>query len=179
MCYKTQESYLHYYSKQILINWLKKKSNLIGIGNYIEFGPMIWKIEDDPDSGIYEEFAMDETNGFVNHWQGLEGFSDPMSQGRASPSLEALGEAGINPPWICDIAIFHNGRIRYALEVIKKNVLTEEKIMFYNKYGILFWEIPCDWIMMQIHGNPIPEKFAFHRTNDRINPKTCFDWILR
>ena len=146
----SKESYAHYYSKDILMSWFKKKydpkkksSNLFIFDWETDFR--------DPDKGIRLEYPIisREVKG-EKEYIGM----DPVWPRNQHPNLEKVIENGRQVEAVIDLVVISNGKVKYGLEVVYKHPCSVSKLLFLRemkkKYGFAVYEISAEWIMGQL-----------------------------
>jgi len=149
------ESYMHYYAKEVLQQWLisawkynrqHKYSNKLYIFE--------WKIDcRDSNYGIRLEY--------------------PILSRRSEAGTQVLG---VNPVWVdypditkgdpdikveavLDLAIVEDGHLKYGLEVVHKHVCPQSKRTFIQKHlcDVPVYEISAEWILSQVKSDVPPK----------------------
>ena len=156
--YRDTESYMHYYAKELIQQWLISawKFNMKnGYNNTLYI--FDWKIDcSDPNYGVRIEYPIlsklrpDGTKmalGIDTVW----GWGE-------YPSIDNL-DMGVKVEAVLDIAIVEDGHIKYGIEVVHKHLCSKKKRSFLKTTvsGVLVYEISAEWVLSQIR-NQIPPK---------------------
>ena len=146
-----KESYLHNEAKQLLLKWLRKtaeKSEEIEKDCYCSFCGIKWRVNRGPPFyGVFDEYPITNENEGPQVWD-ERGWDE-----QTYPDYKWMKEHYGDNFKIPDIVITHKGCILYIIEIEHKNLLTQEKIDYYNNCCIFCGEIikiPAQWIMGQI-----------------------------
>ena len=154
MMKKSKESYAHYYSKEILMSWFKKKyDSKKTTSNFYIFD---WDTEfRDPDRGIRLEYPIisreiKKSELTIKEYIGM----DPAWPRNQYPDLEKVLKNGRQIEAIIDLVVISNGKVKYGLEVVHKHPCSVSKLLFLRemkkKYGFSVYEISAEWIMNQL-----------------------------
>lgn len=135
------ESYQHAAARTVFMEWLRISNGA--------FGPFDWQ------GYMWEEYPF--VKGYDNQVLS-EVRPDIYMADPPIPTYEELALNGIYPYAIADIAISHKGSIYYAIEIVHKHDVSEDKIKKL-KDGVTAWEIEiwrveAHWILSQI-GTPV------------------------
>ena len=169
------ESYKHKFAKTVLTNWLRKAAEEVGPDNSAKISPFSWRVNrEKPDFGVWEEYpiALSEDNrvrGFWPVWDedgcvvdGVYNFGLydrwHSKETQRPPSYDELIRSRLLPAVIFDIAVQHKGNIFYAIEVVHKNDISEQKMKFLRRLSAEGWwgevyKVSADWILSQV-GRP-------------------------
>jgi hypothetical protein len=153
------ESYQHAAARTVFVEWLRIKCG--------HFGPFMWRSDN---GAVYEEFPfikdISEPIGHSWAYNQLEWIYKHKLieiKNPPIPSYDELIAADVYPIAIADVAIEHKGMIVYAIEIVHKNDISEEKIAKLLKLnacvGLEIWRVEAHWILSQIGlPNSFPEE---------------------
>lgn len=137
------ESYQHAAARTVFAHWLNSSGDEC---NYQTFGPFHWR------GHVWEEFPF------------IKGTSEPViNMLKYIPSYEEMKAHGVYPVAIADIAIEHKGMIIYAIEIVHKHDISEQKIAKLKELRTAcqfeIWRVEAHWILSQIgKPNSFPEE---------------------
>tara|TARA_R110002012_G_scaffold46121_2_gene122192 strand:+ start:2584 stop:3057 length:474 start_codon:yes stop_codon:yes gene_type:complete len=140
------ESYLHYYSKNVLKSWfqgdkLKETKYIFNEFSYCE--------NEFNNENILFEYCIvknNEYNSIDYSWTDLLG--DGVSS--YNPTYQVLREKDINVIAVIDIVIMDRGKPAYFLEVMNTNPVSSIKLEKLKRLGMKnLYEIDASWIMKQ------------------------------
>jgi len=162
------ESYLHYYAKQVLIQWLKAARG--------RFFSLRWNPYGDR---IYDEYplildAQGPTHGVEVPWDEIPSvlcscpvlYENLLIRSAVNPCRHCLQRAdnipsrhevmayGFKLGAIVDVAIVDEGRVKYIFELVHTSGLTPMKRKLLCKYGerynALAYEVDVDYVLRQV-----------------------------
>lgn len=160
--FKSEESIKHSIAKGFLLLWLQQKeAKLCG-----DLFPFHWRT---PSYGVQAELPIFDTSS-PYYFENSKGLKCPGKVGdfqKCFDTSKKLGEILFVP----DITIFNKGAVRYFIEVVHTNPVSEEKLE-----KIKFWarlkgasfevhEVSAEWIMRQSKNRTpksIKTKLIFH-----------------
>jgi len=147
-----RESYMHRAAKEIMFRWLHEVAEVSGYDNYTELGPLSWRVNRPaPSYGIWMEYPIRSwLKDDHEVWDEWGEHRDPPLFQEAPPTYEWCRSMGMGIACIPDIAIQHKGRIIYAVEIVHKNPIKQQKLVFYERNDIIPVEVKASWIMRQV-----------------------------
>ena len=140
------ESYLHYYSKNVLKSWFK--GDKLKETKYI-FNEFTYTENEFNNENILFEYAIVKNNEYdsINYaWTDLLG--DGVSS--YNPTYQELRKKDINVIAVIDIVIMDKGKPKYFLEVMNTNPVSSiklKKLKMLNMKNL--YQIDASWIMKQ------------------------------
>lgn len=150
------ESYMHYYAKEIIQEWLISAWKFNSKNSYTNTLFIFeWKVDhSDPNYGVRLEYPIlsklkpDGTKmvlGVDTVWVSY-------------PSLDKLAN-GVKIESVFDLAIIEDGKVKYGIEVVHKHLCSKKKRAFLKEHAphIPVYEISAEWVLNQVLG-PIPPK---------------------
>jgi len=149
------ESYLHYYSKNVLKSWFK--GDPLKETKYI-FNEFDYKENEYNDDNIVFEYCIVKNNEFdsINY-----SWSEMLGDGIESinPSYEELKKKNINVISVIDMVILNNNKPKYFFEVKNTNPVSDTKLERLKKLNMKnLYEIDANYIMRQC-GKPNTLKY--------------------
>lgn len=153
---RSSESHAHRLAKELVVAWVRSAAKHAGYDGHAAFGAIEWRVNRRwPSWGIWSEYPLCR--------QLLHETWDEASPRwrRRPPTFAELCELDIAPDAVLDVAIQHKGRIAWAIEVVHKHPVDDEKLNFLRYWADLtLVEIPAYWVLGQI-GVPsaIPAEF--------------------
>lgn len=147
---KSVESYAHRSAKRIVVSWLRRAAERAGYDECAGLGVVSWRVNRRaPHWGVWSEYPICwDGCGVSPVWDEYGG--DGGRYAVAPPTYKQLIAAGRKPRVIFDIAIQHKGLIAYALEIVHKHPLDDEKLAAVNELGITTLVIQADWVLNQV-----------------------------
>lgn len=141
------ESYLHYYSKNVLKSWFQGDplNETKHIFNEFSYTENLYN----NDNIIFEYCIVknNEYNSIDYSWTDLLG--DGVSS--YNPTYEELRKKDISVIAVVDIVIMDKGKPKYFLEVMNTNPVSGIKLKKLKKLGMNnLYEIEASWIMRQV-----------------------------
>lgn len=152
-----RESYMHYYAKIILEDWLKNAWNYNKKNGYKnKLYILEWNIDcSENNCGIRVEYPILSKKMADGHTV-LLGVDQAWQE---MPDLTKLG-ADIKVEAVLDVAIIEDGALKYGLEVVHKHICTKTKRQFLAKLKDQFmvYEISAEWVLSQLRSTVPPKK---------------------
>jgi len=141
------ESYLHYYSKNVLKSWFQgdKLKETKHIFNEFTYTENLYN----NDNIIFEYCIVknNEYNSIDYSWSDLLG--DGINT--INPTYQELKNQDINVIAVVDIVIMDKGKPKYFLEVMNKSPVSSIKLKKLKKLGMKnLYEIDANYIMRQV-----------------------------
>jgi hypothetical protein len=153
-----KESYMHYYAKSILEEWLISAWNYNkqhGYDNKLYI--FEWKIDCSINNcGVRLEYPILSKQMADGTTTTLLGVSHAWHD---YPDLDKLA-AGVKVEVVLDVAIIENGALKYGIEVVHKHACSKKKREFLTLHRSKFkvYEISAEWILSQVRSNIPPKK---------------------
>lgn len=155
--FKSNESYMHYYAKYTVQEWLISAwqyNRRHGYDNKLYI--FDWKIScSDENHGIRLEYPI-LSKMAPNGNKILMGFPSLWVN---YPDLDNLME-GVKIEAVLDLVIINDGRVKYGIEIVHKHVCGKAKRDFLktlSQQSFKAYELSAEWVLSQIQG-PIPPK---------------------
>lgn len=153
--FRSNESYMHYYAKDIVQDWLIsawKFNKKNGYDNKLYI--FDWKIDrSDKNHGIRIEYPI-LSKVAPNGTKLLLGFPSAWV---TYPDLDNLGQ-GIKIEAVLDLAIIEDKCVKYGIEIVHKHICGKAKRDFIKTLSSAkVYELSAEWVLSQILG-PVPPK---------------------
>lgn len=147
------ESYMHRFAKQTLAGWLR---DACFASDSVKIGPFSWRVNrPGPSFGVWEEYPVcADRMGLSVVWDEYPLRADGCCFNTAPPTRDDLIDLYAPPAVIFDVAIQHKGQIIYAIEVVHKNDLSDEKLSrirdLRDGQMLHVYKVPARWILSQV-----------------------------
>jgi hypothetical protein len=154
---RDKESYMHYYAKIILEEWLVSAWNYNKKNGYDnKLYILEWKIDCSiSNCGIRLEYPI-LSKLMADGSKTLLGVSHAWKN---YPDLEKLAD-NVKVEAILDVAIIEDGSLKYGIEVVYKHICSKKKRDFLTLYQDQFkvYEISAEWVLGQLRDKIPPKK---------------------
>ena len=163
------ESYLHYYAKEVLVQWLKSANGKFYSMRWHPFGQRIYteypillvdgKPTHGPDNECYDEIPSKCCNCPVLYENLLLSSAvNPCCHRFARvdniPSREEVLTSGYKLGAIVDVAVIDEGRLKYIFEIVHTNPCSPMKRKLLVQYATIFnaivYEVDSEYVLRQV-----------------------------
>ncbi len=140
------ESYAHKAAKAVVVSWLRGAAREVGWDQSASVAGLFWRVNRGaPCWGIWEEYPfIGDGNDCHCVWD-ERGWPDDRT-----PTRDELIKKGTPPVAIADIAVQHKGMIIYAIEIVHRHPLTDQKRDFLFRLDCTTLVVSARWVLNQV-----------------------------